>query len=83
MGTTTRTVTSSKQQPGAVSIAYSQKSNRNLSKGVWELARLHTKEAWLCWYPAGRFMFFHHAERQLTNSSMGRVSFSWYTKHQS
>lgn len=23
-------------------------------KGVWELARLHTKESWLCWYPAGK-----------------------------
>ena len=21
-------------------------------KGVWQLARLHTREAWLCWYPA-------------------------------
>lgn len=25
----------------------------NVARGVWELARLHTKEAWLCWYPAG------------------------------
>ena len=28
-------------------------SPRNLTRGVWELARLHTREAWLCWYPAG------------------------------
>jgi len=25
---------------------------RNVVRGVWELARLHTKESWLCWYPA-------------------------------
>ena len=28
-------------------------SPRNVTRGVWELARLHTREAWLCWYPAG------------------------------
>ncbi len=28
-------------------------SNRDVVRGVWELARLHTREAWLCWYPAG------------------------------
>lgn len=28
-------------------------STRNVTRGVWELARLHTREAWLCWYPAG------------------------------
>jgi hypothetical protein len=27
--------------------------NRDVARGVWELARLHTKESWLCWYPAG------------------------------
>jgi 4-hydroxybenzoate polyprenyltransferase len=26
--------------------------NRDVIRGVWELARLHTREAWLCWYPA-------------------------------
>lgn len=26
---------------------------RNVLRGIWELARLHTREAWLCWYPAG------------------------------
>jgi hypothetical protein len=26
---------------------------RNAIRGVWELARLHTKESWLCWCPAG------------------------------
>ena len=28
-------------------------STRNVTRGLWELARLHTREAWLCWYPAG------------------------------
>lgn len=28
-------------------------STRNVTRGVWELARLHTREAWLCLYPAG------------------------------
>lgn len=28
--------------------------NRDLRRGLWELARLHTKESWLCWYPAGQ-----------------------------
>lgn len=27
--------------------------SRDVVRGVWELARLHTREAWLCWYPAG------------------------------
>jgi 4-hydroxybenzoate polyprenyltransferase len=26
---------------------------RNAIRGVWELARLHTKESWLCLCPAG------------------------------
>ncbi|KAL9618590.1 MAG: hypothetical protein Q9160_006701 [Pyrenula sp. 1 TL-2023] len=26
--------------------------SRDVVRGVWELARLHTREAWLCWYPA-------------------------------
>lgn len=30
-----------------------ESSRRNLGRGVWQLARLHTREAWLCWYPAG------------------------------
>ena len=34
-------------------------SSRNLARGVWELARLHTREAWLCWYPAGVYDHFH------------------------
>jgi 4-hydroxybenzoate polyprenyltransferase len=25
---------------------------RNVARGVLELARLHTRESWLCWYPA-------------------------------
>lgn len=29
-------------------------SNRHIVRGVVELARLHTKESWLCWYPAGK-----------------------------
>ena len=29
-------------------------SSRNVTRGVWELARLHTREAWLCWYPASK-----------------------------
>ncbi|RDL32635.1 4-hydroxybenzoate polyprenyltransferase [Venustampulla echinocandica] len=27
-------------------------SKRNVARGIFELGRLHTKEAWLCWYPA-------------------------------
>lgn len=30
-------------------------SNRHIVRGVLELARLHTKESWLCWYPAGEW----------------------------
>ncbi|KAK7718826.1 hypothetical protein SLS57_005936 [Botryosphaeria dothidea] len=52
MGNDTETVTFSKQQAGTVGIASAPNSNRNLRKGIWELARLHTREAWLCWYPA-------------------------------
>lgn len=29
--------------------------SRDLTRGVWELARFHTREAWLCWYPAGLY----------------------------
>ena len=29
--------------------------SRDVSRGVWELARFHTREAWLCWYPAGLY----------------------------
>ncbi|RMZ77832.1 hypothetical protein DV737_g4177, partial [Chaetothyriales sp. CBS 132003] len=36
----------------AMQNASPQKSKRDLTRGVWELARLHTREAWLCWYPA-------------------------------
>jgi hypothetical protein len=25
---------------------------RDVIRAVWELGRLHTREAWLCWYPA-------------------------------
>ena len=32
-------------------------SSRDVVRGVWELARLHTREAWLCWYPAGQYGF--------------------------
>ena len=32
----------------------SNPSFRNVTRGVWELARLHTREAWLCWYPASK-----------------------------
>lgn len=31
--------------------------SRDISRGVWELARFHTREAWLCWYPAGSLCF--------------------------
>ncbi|GKZ18417.1 hypothetical protein AbraIFM66951_000976 [Aspergillus brasiliensis] len=27
-------------------------SPRNVPRGIWELARLHTRESWLCWYPS-------------------------------
>lgn len=30
-----------------------EQSSRNVIRGIWELGRLHTREAWLCWYPAG------------------------------
>ncbi|MCJ1423703.1 hypothetical protein MMC29_001587 [Sticta canariensis] len=33
--------------------SYPKNSARNVRRGVWELARLHIREAWLCWYPAG------------------------------
>ena len=35
-------------------------SPRNVTRGVWELARLHTREAWLCWYPAGMYDLYRH-----------------------
>ncbi|KAL5405908.1 hypothetical protein PMIN03_008111 [Paraphaeosphaeria minitans] len=50
--TNTNTVTLRKQQKDFVRAAPPTESGRNLRKGVWQLARLHTKEAWLCWYPA-------------------------------
>lgn len=59
MGTRTNTVTLRKQHTGAVSTPRPQDSGRNVRKGVWQLARLHTKEAWLCWYPAGWCPFPH------------------------
>jgi hypothetical protein len=69
------TVTISKQQADLVRITPTQHSNRNLRKGVWELARLHTREAWLCWYPAGKFQFLHVVEHWLIFLSQygGRV----------
>lgn len=33
--------------------SYPKNPARNVTRGVWEMARLHTREAWLCWYPAG------------------------------
>ncbi|KAI4088536.1 MAG: hypothetical protein L6R37_008180 [Teloschistes peruensis] len=30
-----------------------ERKTRDVKRGVFELARLHTREAWLCWYPAG------------------------------
>lgn len=30
----------------------SRDDRRDFLRGVWELARFHTREAWLCWYPA-------------------------------
>ncbi|KAJ5186083.1 Amidohydrolase 2 [Penicillium cf. griseofulvum] len=35
-----------------MAVSTTQKSSHNVSRGIWELARLHTREAWLCWYPA-------------------------------
>ncbi|KAJ6142505.1 UbiA-like prenyltransferase [Penicillium samsonianum] len=35
-----------------MTVSITPKSQRNVARGVWELARLHTREAWLCWYPA-------------------------------
>ncbi|KAL9579880.1 MAG: hypothetical protein Q9203_006523 [Teloschistes exilis] len=29
-----------------------ERKTRDVKRGVFELARLHTREAWLCWYPA-------------------------------
>lgn len=31
-----------------------ERKTRDVKRGVFELARLHTREAWLCWYPAGQ-----------------------------
>lgn len=53
MGTNTNTITQRKQKATVAHAAPPQISARNVPKGVWQLARLHTKEAWLCWYPAG------------------------------
>ncbi|KAM7183945.1 hypothetical protein V8F20_012422 [Naviculisporaceae sp. PSN 640] len=36
----------------AVSPHTKQHSQRNVPLGIWRLARFHTREAWLCWYPA-------------------------------
>ncbi|KAL7952722.1 UbiA prenyltransferase family [Trichoderma compactum] len=30
----------------------SKKGQRDVFRGIWELARLHTREAWVCWSPA-------------------------------
>ena len=57
-------------------------SPRNLARGVWELARLHTREAWLCWYPAGAYELlqfqnlgiYNLADTVLVPISMGRLS---------
>jgi hypothetical protein len=40
----------SEKQPWA-DLTLFPSSTRNPIHGVWELARLHTREAWLCWYP--------------------------------
>ena len=29
--------------------------SRDVTRGLWELARFHTREAWLCWYPASLY----------------------------
>jgi hypothetical protein len=64
MGSNTKTVTRTSQQPGkqagTVRLTSEPKSTRNLGKGIWELARFHTKESWLCWYPAGLFSLRNH-----------------------
>ena len=53
MGSNTNTVTLRKQKATIIHTSPTPTSTRNVRKGVWQLARLHTKEAWLCWYPAG------------------------------
>jgi hypothetical protein len=42
-----------KARPRAVKAPVAHGSSRDIVRGIWELARLHTREAWLCWYPAG------------------------------
>ena len=40
---------------GTASRAQPQARSRDVKRAIWELARLHTREAWLCWYPAGQY----------------------------
>lgn len=50
---------------------------RNVFQGIWELARLHTREAWLCWYPAvwGACVAASTQDTLLDIFSFGRVLF--------
>lgn len=41
-----------KEANGVGNLPKQTASSRDPARGVWELARLHTREAWLCWYPA-------------------------------
>jgi hypothetical protein len=81
MNTITRTRQQFGEKTGTVRLMSAPKSSRNLRKGIWELARLHTKEAWLCWYPAGQFSSPRYNLRWLMDISMGIVSLSGCAKY--
>lgn len=52
--------------------SYPTNSARNVTRGVWELARLHTREAWLCWYPAGMSALDRSVSLMGNVANMGR-----------
>lgn len=56
--------------------SFPKASSRNITRGVWELARLHTREAWLCWYPAGMYDLFRHEYLHCRAISAGLISVS-------
>lgn len=41
---------------GSSTKAVANDRSRDVTRGLWELARFHTREAWLCWYPAGLYL---------------------------
>ncbi|KAK6008857.1 hypothetical protein QM012_000760 [Aureobasidium pullulans] len=58
------------------------KPQRDVVRGIYELARLHTREAWLCWYPAiwGACIAAGTQDIELDLVEFGRVLFGiWAT----